>query len=328
MSDDERWAVPGVPLLPRPAAPAPDTTALSAALGAVLALDPSLLAPEVAVARAEVLLGAQDRLVAAGMRAVADVETRELWSLRAAGSTCPWLRTLPCGDAGQLALARWLQERPVLSEALAAGEVSLRTGGVVARQLARVPARVDVEHVQAVLVDGLGTLLGVWAGAACLEPTASQGAEFEARREQLADLVQAGLQDCWSEPAGRREPAFVLAARVLAPPEVATGLQVLVDALQPAPDLDAEAERELRSRELLLRKLKGGGGSLRAHLTDETGQLLHAELVPAPRRPRPGREVEGTPLPSMGQRPTTRWPGCSLTSPASAPAAVSPHRRT
>ncbi|MCW2778132.1 MAG: hypothetical protein JWN17_1857 [Frankiales bacterium] len=302
MSDGSGWATPGVPFS-RPGDPAggPATSAaagstdgptagptaglaadvleLVAVLDRVLAVDPAVLAPQVAVVRAEVLLASQDRLAAAGLRAVGDVQERDLWRVRSAGSTRTWLRTLPCGDAGQLTALRLLQDRPLLAGALQDGSVSLRTAVTVARHLARVPGAVEPDQLQAVLVDGLGDLLSVWVGAACLEPTAAQEAEYDRRREQLAAVVRAGLQDCWSDPAGQLEPAFVLAAQVLTPAQVETGLGVLVDALQPGAAAEELAEQEYRSRGLVLRKLRSGGWSLRAHLTDETGQLLHTELT-------------------------------------------------
>lgn len=286
----DAWAAPGVPFSRSAAADtAPDLTALVAAVEGALAADPALLAPGAAVVRAEGLLAAQERLAAAALRAVADVDARELWRERAAGSTRTWLRTLPCGEGGQLTAVRLLADRPLLARALEDGRLSLRTVVSVGRELARVPAHVDPEQVEAVLVDGLGDLLGVWAGAACLEPTAAQEAEFDRRREELAAAVRAGLENCWSDVAGQLEPAFVLAAQVLAPAEVVAGLGLLVDALQPEVDADALGEQEFRSRGLELRKLKRGGWSLRAHLTDETGQLLYDELSVRVRK-HPGQE--------------------------------------
>ncbi|MCW2778780.1 MAG: hypothetical protein JWN17_2505 [Frankiales bacterium] len=182
------------------------------------------------------------------------------------------------------------------------GSVSLRTATAVARHLDRVPGDVAADQLEGVLVDGLGDLLRVWAGAACLEPTAEQEAVFEARRAQLVAAVRTGLADCWSDPAGQLEPAFVLVAQVLTPVEAEAGLGVLVDALQPEAQADAAAEAEYRSRGLVLRKLRSGGWSLRAHLTDETGELLHRQLTaravkhPAQQDPAP-RDV-----PAAGQQ--------------------------
>ncbi len=202
-----------------------------------------------------------------------------MWRERQAGSTRTWLRTLPCGDTGQLALSRLLRDRPVLGQAFADGRVSARTFGAVARELARVPLQVEPEQLEGVLVDGLGEVLRVWAGAACLDPTPEQEAVFDERRELLATVVRSGLQDTWSDAAGKLEPAFTLAATVLAPAEVVSGVRLLVDALQPEAQTDQAAEQAYRDRGLSLRKLKSGGWSLRAHLTDEVGQHLHDELV-------------------------------------------------
>lgn len=277
MSDDV-WTVPGVSFTAPAPGPAADVLALGAAVDEALSVVPVALPPEVAVARAERLLALQERVSALALVAVADVDARELWRSRAAGSSRGWLRTLPCGDRGQVTLARLLEGRPVLASALAAGQVSVRTAGVVARELARVPAQVDAAQLQGVLLDGVGDLLSVWAGAACFDPTDVQEVEFEARRELLSAAVRVGLADTWCDTAGQLEPAFVLAATVLAPAELESGLRLLVDALQPAPDADALGEREHRSRGLSLRKLSGGGWSLRAHLTDEVGELLFQAL--------------------------------------------------
>ncbi len=276
-----------------PQGPAADIAALTAAVEQALAVVPTALAPQDAVARAESLLALQERLAAAALQAVADVERRDLWRERAAGSTRTWLRTLPCGDRGQLSAARLLADRPLLATALADGQVSVRTATLIARELARVPACVPASQLEAVLVDGLGDLLRVWAGAACLSPTAAQEAEFDRRRQVLAAAVQAGLSDGWSEAAGQLEPAFVVAARVLPPAELLPGLSVLVDALQPEAAVQDAAEQEYRSRGLTLRRLSDGGWSLRAHLTDETGQLLHAELTARRRRPAPQPGQDG-----------------------------------
>ncbi|MCW2778115.1 MAG: nuclease [Frankiales bacterium] len=281
MSVDE-WATPGVPFSRAgdrdEPVPAHDVAALVAALEAALAVDPAGLGPASAVLRAETLLAAQDRLALAGLRAVADVEARELWRERQAGSTRTWLRSLPCGDRGQLTASRVLREREVLSRAVEDGTVALRTAVHLARELDRVPAHVAPEQLEAVLVDGLGDLLRVWAGAACLDPTPEQEAEFERRRALLAEAVRSGLAGGWTGPDGQLEPAFVLAAQVLAPAEAEAGIAVLVDALQPEAVGDDAADQAYRERGLTLRKLKGSGWDLRAHLTDEVGQRAYEEL--------------------------------------------------
>ena len=121
------WAAPGVSFEPGgedvPDPLSADLLALGRAVDEALDVVPAVLSQRVAVARAEGLLAVQERVTALALRAVADVDARELWKVRAAGSTRTWLRTLPCGDRGQLGLARLLADRPVLADALAAGEV-------------------------------------------------------------------------------------------------------------------------------------------------------------------------------------------------------------
>ncbi len=279
MPEEAAWAVPGVPL-PRPAPdPAPDVAPLLQAVEQALAVDPALLPAPVALERTRQLLVATERLHAAVLQGVADVDARDLWALAAAGSTRTWLRTLPSGDRGQLADARALADAPLLAQALAEGTVALRTATALARQLARLPLSVPEAELQAALVDGSAHLLAAWSGAACPEPTDAQQAEHVARRDRVAQAVKAGLAAaCWGSAAQALEPVAVLLAEALPPTDADAALGLLVDALQPEADLDATAEQEYRSRDLVLRKLKGGGWSLRGHLTDETGQLLHEEL--------------------------------------------------
>ncbi len=297
MAESEQWATPGVPWTRPAAAPAADLEALTAAVEQVLTVDPSLLPPGVAVARAEALLAAQDRVALAGVRAVGDVEQRDLWQRRQAGSTRTWLRTLPGGDRGQLGAWRALRARPRLEAAVAEGSLALRTAMLVAGQLSRVPAQVQPEQLQAVLVDGLGDAMSVWAGAACLEPTPEQHALFETRRGRLAAAVQAGLEDSWSGPADRLEPALVLLSQELAPADVGPAVGLLIDALQPEAQADEAVEQAYRDRSLVLRKLRGGGWSLRAHLTDEVGQLAYDQLLA---RTRPQKAAEN-PVEASGE---------------------------
>ncbi|MCW2607314.1 MAG: hypothetical protein JWO60_2007 [Frankiales bacterium] len=276
---DADWAVPGVPRDVVTEAPtAPDLHALEAAVEQVLATLPAHLPPDVALDRAGRLLRVQERLRAAALTAVEDVEERDLWAGAAAGSTRTWLRSQPCGDTGQLAAVRALKERPHLRSAVADGRVSLRTALTVARVLARVPGSVEADQLEAVLVDGLGDLLSVWTGAVCLEPTPEQEAVFEARRARVRAVVGATLADSWCGPAERLEPAFLLAAEVLAPAEVAPGLELLADALQPEAALDDVAQQCFRDRSTVLRKLSSGMWSLRATLLPEAGQVLYDQL--------------------------------------------------
>ncbi len=295
------WAVPGVP---RPRehdwTATPDVDALERAVEQVLATSPNALSPSHALARAERLLRLQERLSAAGLAAVADVDLRDLWADAEAGSTRTWLRSLPCGDTGQLSTCRALQPWPLLRGALAAGHLSLRTALTVARALHRVPDAVPDDQLEAVLVDGLADVLSVWTGAACLEPTAQQESSFRDRRRRLADVASAALTDTWSTPADRLEPAFLLVAEVLTPAEVTAGLGLLVDALAPEASLDDVAEQCYRDRSTVLRRRASGMWSLRAELTPEAGLLLHAHLTAARRHEAPRREggldaVFGTP---------------------------------
>ena len=74
---------------------------LDAAVAVLLTQDPSKLAPKAALARASALMTARERLQAATLTAVRDVDLRELFVLEHAGSTRSWLRRQAGGEGKQ-----------------------------------------------------------------------------------------------------------------------------------------------------------------------------------------------------------------------------------
>jgi len=246
---------------------------LALAVERLLAEDPSLLAPELALGRTAALLRGRERVQAATLAAVRDVDGRELYALEQAGSTGSWLRRQVGGQAGQLLLARRLLERPVVAAAFAAGLIAQRPAGQLCAMLDRVPDDVAEPRLAGALADGIGSLLTGVTGWTGLAPEQLPPATAALRRE-----VSMVLADCLAQvgacPAVRLEPAVLLLARHLPAGQLGWALELVLDALDPT----APAE-PLGSRfSLELQPVLDGEWDLRGHLDPETGALLAAEL--------------------------------------------------
>lgn len=240
------------------------------AVDRLLVEDPAVLDPAVALARAAVLLTVRERLQAAALTAVRDVDVRELYVLERAGSTRSWLRRQLGGDAGQLGLARRLAARPVVAAALAGGLVSQRAAGQLCAVLDVVPDQVDEPRLAAVLQDGLRSLLGTVLGGSGADPDRVSAQTF-AVRAQVDAVVDACLADTLSPPADRLAPALLLLAEHLPAGQLGWALAQLLDPDEPGPPQ--------RSRFFLaLQPLLDGEWDLRGHLDPETGSRLAAEL--------------------------------------------------
>ena len=113
----------------------------------------------VALERLRTVLACAERLKAAALTGVRDLDLRELYALDAAGSARTWLRRQPGGEDGQVTLARRLAARPAVSQALAAAHIGLRSAGQLCTALEHVPDDLDDALVTAVLQDGIGRLL-------------------------------------------------------------------------------------------------------------------------------------------------------------------------
>ena len=230
------------------------------------------LDPTAALERLRVLMDSRERLQAVALEAIRDGDVRELFALDGAGSIRGWLRAQPCGDDGQLMLARRLTERPQVTGALAAGHIGVRAAAQLCTALDKVPAHIDDDIVTAVIIDGIGQLLKAAHGASPDDALTDQG-----RAQRQADLAL--LADAAGRielaPAPRCEPGLVLLARRLTPNLLGTALRQLVQAIQPD-GTDAPAADPYF---LQLRPLLDGDWDLLGLLDPATGQALADQLA-------------------------------------------------
>ena len=248
-------------------------TLLEPAVDAVLAEHPVELSGPQALARCTALLISQERLGAAALAAVGDVDRRELYALAATGSTRTWLRTQLGGDSGQLTQARRLHTHHQVFQAQASGELSGRGATQVCAALDKLPDEIEQDRLHGALVDGLPDLLGRALGRGLpqhRQPSATQ----LALRAELACTVGDALADDLSSPADRLEPVLLL-ARETTPGLLGWSLDYLLDALLPD-RIDPPDQREFY---LDLVPVLDGDWDLRGHLDHETGTLLAAELA-------------------------------------------------
>ena len=224
-----------------------------------------------ALERLRTVLACAERLKAAQLAAVRDMDTRELYALDAAGSARGWLRRQPGGEDGQVTLARRLAERPVVGTALAEARIGLRGAAQLCTALEAVPADLDDALVTAVVQDGIGRLLLEQTGGT---PEDDLAADVLAQRAADGAVLAGCCADVTAAPAARLEPAFVLLAERLSPGQLGSALRLLLDPLQPdgtdLPDRDPYY--------LELRILADGDVDLRGLLDPETGQSLAAEI--------------------------------------------------
>ncbi len=250
----------------------PAVQALGRVVDRLLAEEPVEIDGATALARARTLIVSQERLRAATLAAVRDVDLRELYALDACGSTHGWLRSQLGGNQGQLELAKRLGTRPQVAAALAAGEVSGRAAGQLCAALDKVPGAVDQPVMIAVVTDGLADLLRAQLGADEDGVAPSPGAL--AVRADLAAVQAEALAASSSAPAVRLEPCLLLLARHLPPDELASATGRLLDALLPEQS-DVPDEDDFF---LQLTPVLDGAWDLRGLLDPETGTLLSREL--------------------------------------------------
>src|SRR4051812_43542697 len=109
---------------------------VTAGLEALASIDPVTLSPGDALEQARVLLVAQDQVRALSLRALADVERRELYRLDDSPSTGTWIvaqETSLGRDA--VALARKLDQVPQVAARIAEGGLTLDDGVRISRAL-------------------------------------------------------------------------------------------------------------------------------------------------------------------------------------------------
>jgi hypothetical protein len=213
----------------------------------------------------------------ADLRALSDVEVRQLHTLEGAATASSWVQaqSIPGVDRGDVALARRLHVVPTVSEQLLAGRLSASAAGSVAAAVAKARPFLDrpdglidglpaVPALYGVCVDGICTLLAEQVGGSepdglralleeILESPTTKLAAFEAALVELALRSQAGL--------------------------LRDALGLLIDALLPAQH-DARARRAEKDASFLLSRKSGGSGWLvNGELSDETGEMLHVVLT-------------------------------------------------
>ena len=244
---------------------------LELAVTRLQAEDAGGLEPAVALERLRTLMSARERLQAVALSAVRDGDVRELYALDGAGSIRGWLRAQPCGEDGQLMLARRLATRTLVAQALTDGSIGVRTAGQVCAALDKVPAQTSAEVVTAVLIDGVGQLLAAAQGGCPDEVLTPQSlAQRRADREVLAQAAARVDLDA----AARIEPALVLLARRLAPNLLGHALRQLVEAIQP----DGHDTPVADPYFVQLRPLMDGDWDLLGLLDPATGQALADQL--------------------------------------------------
>ena len=255
------------------------SAALSGAALLVLATErllaecPTELPEQVALDRLRTIITCDERLQAARLAAVRDVDRRELWTLDAAGSTRGWLRSQLGGEDGQLMSARRLAHRPLVEAALAAGEISSRAAGQLCAVLDKAPDQVHEALLTGVLLDGVGGMLQTYTGGLVLDDALTPA--LLTARAEVDRLLQACVADRTASPAARLEPALVLLARRIAPGQLGPALRQLIEA--PLPDGSDGLDADPYFFEL--RELLDGDVDVRGHLDPETGQALTAEVA-------------------------------------------------
>lgn len=262
MTTDSAWSVPGLPPAPAPVGPSEDVLALAHALDDLLRTDPTLLPEGVALERARLLLVQQQRLHAAALDAVRDVQQRQLFARDAAGSARDWLGQQAAADPSLLRDATQLTGRPVVRAALAAGLLSAHVADTVARALGRLPDRVEDDQARGVLLHALPDLLQ----------------DRSVPADELASVVRDGLAGALERPADRLEPAFVLLARHLPAAHLAGALRMLTDALLPD-RLEDQTRQAYDDGAVYLRQRGDRGWSGRLRLDELVGQRFYDELM-------------------------------------------------
>jgi hypothetical protein len=242
------------------------------AVDRLLAQEPVELPGPAALSRLKTLNTSLERLAAARLAAVRDLDRRELYALDGAGSTRGWLRAQPGGDQGQLTLARRLTLHPHVHAALAAGQLALRGAGQLCTALDKLPADLADDVVPATVQHGIGELLRAHRGGT--SPDTQDEARLRAQAADDQQVLDACCADVLAPPADRLEPAFVLLARRLPAGLLGWALRTLIDPLLPdGTDTDTHDPYYLELRPLL-----DGDVDLRGHLDPETGHALATEI--------------------------------------------------
>lgn len=269
------WSVPGRAST-RPVGPGVCAQSLVAAVDALLAQDPGVLAGPVARERCRVVLGQVERLAVVVADALGDVQDRGLFADGGAGSLSTWLRQQPCGDSGRVSRSKRLAARRRVRAAIVDGDLGTGTADLLAKALDELPERTEPGQVEGVLTGAVPELLSRWVARNVLDPADGPGAAERAAAAQAA--IDDGLAAEGATPAERLEAAYVLIGQAVAPAALVSQLQLIADALQPERLLEAEQQCYDDRSLVLTKKRTGPGFRLRGELTDEVGAALHAEM--------------------------------------------------
>jgi hypothetical protein len=253
---------------------------LLAGLDGLAALPPAELTAEVAVQVAGVLLAARDRVQALALRAVADVDARDLYVLDASPSTGTWVvdqhTSMP---RSHVDLARRLDRVPQVTARVAAGGITVDAAVQIARALDRLRRHMDrpdglidgqpTEQVlPGVLTDGICQLVGEALGGLAIDDPRLIGLHLD-----LIEIVSAPLPELC-----RLESGFLLLAAHVPQRLLAPALGVLVDALLPNQLAERSDDAHARRGLELRRDPSGSGWLLRGSLDEECGERLHTAL--------------------------------------------------
>ena len=247
---------------------------LLAAVADRLLSSPSVDLPgPTALERCRALLLHTERLRAAALEAVRDLDARELYALDGAGNASVWLsRQRVGGRAAPLTTARRLDGHATASAALADGTLDLLGAERVCAALAKLPQVVEEPVVSAVLGDGALVLLQELSGGADPDPAGT------------AAVLAAAAAAVGTPLPTRVEPVFVLVAQRVAPVLLVRTLSVLVDALLPEEHLQ-RWETQQGETYLDVRELLDGYADVKGVLDPETAVAFRQALPSCARRP-------------------------------------------
>lgn len=255
---------------------------LLAAIDALAGQEPSDLAPAVALERTRLMMVQCERLKALALRALADVDSRQLHLIDEQPTTTAWVQAqhVPGMGKQEVALARRLRKVPTVAEQLQAGLISAPDAAKVTTTVAKArpfldqaDGRIDgqpaEETLYGVLVDGICSLLAEQTGGTLDDDP--QQHKLRAELEQLNDR---------SLPQRQRVEACLVAFALRCQPGLlASGLELLLDALLPAQHEKRAREAADRRGLTLTHHGDGSGWTLRGALDDLTGEMLHTVVT-------------------------------------------------
>jgi hypothetical protein len=259
-----------------PTAARPEET-LVAVVDALAQEVPADLPGAVSLERAKVLLAQSDRLRTLALKALSDVEVRQLYAQEGAPTTGAWVRGLDVqGVTGrEVALARRLRSVPQVEAELMAGRLSSKAGSQVTTAVGKARPFLDRPDNLIDGQDGEAVLYGVLVDGICEVLAEQRGGapaddpEQEGLRAELEDLVLADVPQLV-----RLEAAFVLLAQRSVPELLASTLSLLLDALLPQQH-DARARKADEDASVLLQRNHGRSGwHVNGEVDDELGEML------------------------------------------------------